>query len=206
MRSRASQLSNPRDLAAFHHHRAGVYGLVGELTAAPPTEARLRALRDRWRNEARAGAADRGEDLEDILEPGSGKVWNDEYEVLVSDPNTPISMVCKDAAAEVRHEASVVAALALDGRRPGEALVMAELARTTARYLGHGRVLEAALAAELQSKLLELHAGVCLGELGHQLSILEAAPRYARLGRSLVATLAEDQRLFGTAVGGKTSS
>ena len=206
MRSRASQLSNPRDLAAFHHPRAGVYGSVGELTAGPPTEARVRALLDRWRNEARAGGSDRSEDLEDILEPGSGNEWKAEYEALVSDPNTPISMVCKDAAAAVRHEASVVAALPLDASRPMEILVMAALARITARYLGHGRVLEAALAAELQGKLLELHAGVCLGELGHALAAQEAAPRYARLGRSLLATLAEDQQLFGSSVGAKSVS
>lgn len=204
MRSRASQLSNPRDLAAFHHHRAGVYGSVGELITEPPTEARVRVLRDRWRNEARAGGTDRSEDLEDILEPGSGKEWRAEYEAVVSDPNTPISMVCKDAAAEVRREASVVAALELDANRPVEALVMAALARITARYLSHGRVLEAALSAELQGKLLEHHAGVCLGELGHQLAALEAAPRYARLGRSLLGTLAEDQHLFGASVGAKS--
>ena len=206
MRSRASQLSNPRDLAAFHHHRAGVYGSVGELTTAPPTEARVRELRDRWRNQARAGGAEGSEDLEDILEAGSGNVWKAEFESLASDPNTRISMVCKDAAAEVRHEASVVAALPLDETRPVEALVLAALARITARYLGHGRVLEAALAAELQGKLLELHAGVCLGELGHQLAASAAAPRYARLGRALLATLAEDQRLFGTGFGGRSIS
>lgn len=189
-------LGSPRALVAFHQHRARAYAVVGELTAEAPTPERLRSLRDRWTRGGHARATAETDDLLDILEPGAAKQWSKELRAWLHDRNAQVSLVCKDAAAQARHDAAALVALPLDGTRPREALLLANLAGITARYLGDGRILEAASATDVQVKLLGVHAGDCLGELGRALTDLGDAPRYSRVGRYLLATLAEDHRLL----------
>ncbi len=196
MESHVSGLASPRDLAVFHRNRARAYALVGELTAEAPTAERLRQLADRWTKGRHARVTAAFDDLRDIVEPGAQQQWSKEFRTWVHDRNTPATVVCKDAAAEVRHDAAILVALPLDATRSREALLLAHLAAITARYLGDGRILEAASATDLQVKLLGLHAEECLEELGRALTALGDAPSYRRLGGYLLDTLAEDHRLL----------